>query len=198
MKVHFLERLLRALSACLAIGGVVGCAVSTEDVAREAQSKTSTIAAAQQRVRSIPKAPEPLQRIRGNYVGGQPMAISHSLALPPSAREVVINFGPSHGSLADVARNIHRATGIPVRIDSDVPAGRPVAAEASQAAPMPAGPLPASMPGARQPTGDLPLYFVGDLGDYLNRIASMLGVSWQYANGEVHVCLLYTSDAADE
>jgi hypothetical protein len=176
----------RTHAAVICIGLLVGCAVTTQDVADEAQRKTAAITSAQAKVRALPKAPEPLKRIQGNYIGGQPMAISHSLALPPSAREVVINFGPSHGSLSDVARNINRATGIPVRIDSDVPARRPQA-EPRQAAPIPAGPMPVGSQVPRVPMGDLPLYFVGDLSDYLNRIASMLDVSWQYGNGEVHV-----------
>lgn len=187
MTLLHIIRNCRSHAALIGAALLVGCAVTTQDVADEAQRKTSTISAAQQRVQAVPKAPEPLKRIQGNYVGGQPMAISHSLALPPSAREVVINFGPSHGSLADVARNIHRATGIAVRIDSDVPAGRSQAAEARAAAPLPAGPLPAVFQAPRAATGELPLYFVGDLSDYLNRVASMLGVSWQYSNGEVHI-----------
>lgn len=187
MTIFNFIRNCRTHAAVICVGLLVGCAVTTQDVADEAKRKTAAITSAQAKVQALPRAPEPLKQIRGNYLGGQPMAISHSVALPPSAREVVINFRPSHGSLSDVARNISRATGIPVRIDSDVPAGRTQAAEPRQAAPMPAGPLPVGLQVSRVARGDLPLYFVGDLSDYLNRIASMLGVSWQYANGEVHV-----------
>lgn len=181
-KSHSLR--LIAVAAFLALSG---CAVTTQQVADEASKRTSVIAAAQQEVHAIPKRPAPMTRLTGNYVGGQPLAVSHSLALPPSAREVVLNFGKPYGSLADVARNIRSATGIAVRINSDVV----VRGAAVEPAPPPVpngGPLPpGGLAGPARPSGDLPLVFTGDLSDYLNQVTGALGVSWEYANGEIHI-----------
>lgn len=161
-----------------------GCAVTTQQVSDEASKRTAVVTTAHQQIQTLAKAPEPLKRISGNYMGGQATAISHSLALPSVAREAVLNFA-GYGSLQDVARNIRAATGIPVRINTDVgDLGRGSAESAPIA--QPGGPLPVMLRAARR-TGDLPLGFSGDLGDYLNQITGMLGVSWEYANGEIHV-----------
>jgi len=161
-----------------------GCAVTTQQVADEASKRTAVVTTAHQQIQTLAKAPEPLKRISGNYMGGQATAISHSLSLPSVAREAVLNFA-GYGSLQDVARNIRAATGIPVRINTDVgDIGRGSAEPAPIA--QPGGPLPVMLRATRR-TGDLPLGFSGDLGDYLNQITGMLGVSWEYANGEIHV-----------
>jgi len=161
-----------------------GCAVTTQQVADEASKRTAVVTTAHQQIQTLAKAPEPLKRISGNYMGGQATAISHSLSLPSVAREAVLNFA-GYGSLQDVARNIRAATGIPVRINTDVGnIGRGSAEPAPIA--QPGGPLPVMLRATRR-TGDLPLGFSGDLGDYLNQITGMLGVSWEYANGEIHV-----------
>lgn len=161
-----------------------GCAVTTQQVADEASKRTAVVTTAHQQIQTLAKAPEPLKRISGNYMGGQATAISHSLSLPSVAREAVLNFA-GYGSLQDVARNIRAATGIPVRINTDVGyIGRGSADPAPIA--QPGGPLPVMLRATRR-TGDLPLGFSGDLGDYLNQITGMLGVSWEYANGEIHV-----------
>lgn len=164
---------------------VAGCAVSTEQVAQEATKLTSVAVAAQQQSQVAAKRPEPLTRITGNYVGGQATAVSHSLALPPVAREVVLNFA-GHGTLVDVARNVRAATGIPVRINPDVDDIGAGAREGHPPGP-PGGPLPPGFRGSGRRIGELPLAFSGDLSDYLNQVTGMLGVSWEYASGEIHV-----------
>lgn len=177
---------LRLVAAAAAVA-LSGCAVTTQQVADEADKRTAVISAAQQQIQALPKRPPPLTRLTGNYVGGQPLAVSHSLALPPSAREVVLNFGRPYGSLGDAARNIRSATGISVRINSDVV----VRSAAGEPAPLPppnGGPLPpGGVGGPPRASGDLPLVFTGDLSDYLNQVTGALGVSWEYANGEIHI-----------
>lgn len=172
---------------------LTGCAVTNQQVAEEGEKKMVEIAAAHRTLQTLPSKPQPLRRISGNYVGGQPLAVSHSLALPPNAREVVLNFGNSFGSIEDVARNVRSATGITVRINSDVNVGRAVQtapAAATSPMPLPGVPMPGgavALPTPVRRTGDLPLFFSGDLGDYLNQITGALGVSWEYANGEIHI-----------
>ncbi|MBI2770605.1 MAG: hypothetical protein HYX47_13345 [Burkholderiales bacterium] len=166
---------------------LTGCAISTQQVADEASRRTSVITTAQQQLQAQAKPPEALRRIPGNYIGGQATVISQSVALPASAREAVLNF-KGYGSLQQVIRNIRDSTGIPVRINADVveptrAAAEPVPAPATQ----PGGPLPVSLRVAPRSAGDFPLGFSGDLGDYLNNIAGILGASWEYANGEIHI-----------
>lgn len=176
--------LARVLTLCAAGLFLAGCAVTTGKVTAEAEKRTTEIVAAKKQIDVLAKRPEPLKRIAGNYVGGQAMAVSHSLSLPPNAREVVLNFGAAYGSLSDIARNIRAATRIPVRINSDVGTGKGAATEAPAAMPLPGGPLP---PRAAASGGELPLKFTGDLSDYLNQITGILGVNWEYANGEIHI-----------
>lgn len=179
-----------------AVAGLTGCAVSRQDVLQEADKRRAVIVAAQEAIQAQPKQPtKRLTRIQGNYLGGQTLTVSHSLALPPQARDVFLNFGQgATGSLDDAARNIRSVTGIPVRINPDV-IGRGVAAMPPPATvgqagvPLPGSPLPSVAPAAapvQRRTGELPMYFKGDLGDYLNMLAGALGINWEYANGEIH------------
>lgn len=188
MKTSMSNFRARSAAVCLLVAGLAGCAVSTQQVADEASRKTAIISTAQQQMQAQAKAPDALRRIPGNYIGGQATAISHSASLPASAREAVLNFR-GYGSLQQVVRNIRDSTGIPVRVNPDVveptrAAVDPLPAPAAQ----PGGPLPVSLRSAPQlSSGDLPLGFNGDLGDYLNNITGILGASWEYANGEIHI-----------
>lgn len=178
-----------------------GCAVTSGSIAEQADARTAVIAANQAAVAAAPLAPAPIKRIRGNFLGSQPLAMDHSQVLPAIMRDVTINAGSAKGDLRDVARVIRSNLGLSVRINADVGAPDKSAAPTPQASgtPMPpgrpgSGPLPASLPvtadlGAR---GDLPLSFKGDLADYLNRITGELGVSWEFVNNEIHIFRLLT------
>lgn len=187
---------LTALAAVLS-----GCAVTTVGVAEKADTATKTIEAAQVQARSPAlNAPTPgLRRMNGNFLGSQPIQVSHAAGLPAHLRNVTLSFGPGGGTLETVAKNVRLATGLTIRIHPDVNE-QPTAAAGSTSAvtitadpnesnvPLPGAVVPTAMGATRTPaapSGPIPLSFTGDLSDYFNNIAASLGVNWEYANGEV-------------
>ena len=106
----------------LAAAVLSGCAVTTVGVAEKADTATKTIEAAQVQSKSPTlNAPTPgLRRMTGNFLGSQPIQVSHATGLPARYREVTLSFGPGSGSLEAVAKNIRLATGLTVRVHSDV------------------------------------------------------------------------------
>lgn len=184
-------------TVALAVISLGACAVPSARVTQEADTKTSVIQVNQMAAAAIPVAPAPLKRLSGNFLGSQPMASSNSLALPANVRDVVINSGSNAtGSLQDVADLLRKTTGLSVRINQDVqqerarPAGGAAPIVAALPPGMPGGPLPVAglpgVPGRPTRSGELPLTFSGDLNDYLNMVASSAGISWEYANNEIH------------
>lgn len=191
---------IRFLTLTTLAAALSGCAVTTVGVAEKADTATKTIEAAQVQSRSPAlNAPTPgLRRMNGNFLGSQPIQVSHAAGLPAHLRNVTLSFGPGGGTLETVAKNVRLATGLTMRIHADVTeqpatagATSPVTITADpneSAVPLPGAVLPMSMGMARTPpapSGPIPLSFSGDLSDYFNNIAATLGVNWEYANGEV-------------
>ena len=183
----------------IAVATLAGCAVTTDQVQRSATNKSAVIEELVQRqIAAHPVRTEPVKKIRGNYLG-QPVATSNGNSLPPTVRDVAMNFGTGSGTLYAVATNIRRTTGIPVRINSDVGLSRTSSASTPST---PVGRMPIGTPGGGMPASAatsgpraasasdseqlLPLSFNGDLNDYLNQLASALGITWEYENGEIH------------
>jgi len=189
---------IRAVALVIsAAAALAGCAVTKSDVDTAAKNRETWIAKAQETITTaVPKVPVPVTRVRGNYLGGQVLAVSNSLSLPAAARDVVLNCGAgAKGSLEDVAAVIRRFTGMSVRIATDVSTASSAGGAAPAARPTPGLPLPtvllpsppvsAARCGGGQ--GSLPLSFSGDLSDYLNQVTAQLAVHWEYVNGEIHI-----------
>lgn len=190
----------RFLSLTVLAAALSGCAVTTVGVAEKAETATKTIEAAQIQANSPAlHAPTPgLRRMSGNFLGSQPIQVSHATGLPAHLRNVTLSFGPGSGTLETVAKNVRLATGLTIRIHSDVleqpstsGASSPVTITADpneSFIPQPGAALPLPMSASRAPavpSGPIALSFTGDLSDYFNNIAANLGVNWEYANGEV-------------
>lgn len=194
---------MKKIGSCTIVAltaAISGCAVTTVGVAEKADTATKTIEAAQVQARSPAlNAPTPgLRRISGNFLGSQPIQVSHASGLPAHLRNVILSFGAGGGSIETVARNVQQATGLRIRIYPDVTS--PTANMDGQAPvvitadpkdafiPQPGNALPTPFGDSKvsiEPTGPIPLSFRGDLADYFNSIASTLGVNWEYSNGEV-------------
>jgi type IVB pilus formation R64 PilN family outer membrane protein len=187
-------------AACVTV--LAGCAVSSRDVNTAATSRQTLIAKAQESVTTgVPKLPEPVTRVSGNYLGGQVLSVSNSLSLPAAARDVVFNCGAdARGSLDDAVSAIRRFTGLPIRVDAEVASASAASAPKEATGPQVPGPLPLPMmlsPSSGQGRcgsgkGAIPLSFSGDLADYLNQITASLSARWEYVNGEIHVYLRQT------
>lgn len=192
----------------LGILGVVAlsaCAVTPFEVSKEAKVRETEVKVAVDLTRTPDKAApvSGLRRMEGNFLGSTPIPISHSFALPPHVRNLTMSFGDARGTLSEVARNIRTATGIAVRmnpdvnIDGDDVNAITIEAHAPSAGAAMPGPAPMPMPGpqvdAVEPNvtsmagdrGKLPLSHQGDLADYLDNIASILDINWEYAKGEI-------------
>jgi type IVB pilus formation R64 PilN family outer membrane protein len=198
--VTMTKRTLSRAIATLAIASqLAACAVTKADVEQAAGDRQAFITKAAHSVTSdIPARPQPITRIAGNYLGGQVLPVSKSLALPAAAREVVFNCGPgAKGSLESVAWVVRRFTGMSVRVDADVTSTLPTAAV--RPAGPPRSPLPPELLGAPAAvtvqvshcgsggSGEFPLTFAGDLADYLNNVASLSDAHWEFVNNEVHI-----------
>lgn len=186
-----------------------GCAVTTVGVAEKATEATATIEAAREKASSPTlNAPTPgLRRMTGNFLGSQPIHVSHATGLPSHLRNVTFAFGPGGGTLETVARNVRMVTGLTIRINADVEEQAPVPSLATplvigpntetSAVPLPGAPL-TSFPSQGRiertgvPSGPIPLSFTGDLTDYFDNIAATLGINWEYVNGEVKFFRLLT------
>lgn len=204
-------KVLVIVTACAVL---CSCAVSPGKVAEQAQSKTEQISAAQEQAKKQRQIEPPLLRIKGNYLGSVPQPRSAS-GLPARLHDFVLNFGPGKGSLQAVAENLRVATGLAVRVNADVynstgvVSVQPVAAPAAPAASVSSAgiPAPSANAGIGTSTGSsgkllavpasafstqLPLSFSGDLSDYLDQIASAVGINWEFNNGEIHFHRLTT------
>lgn len=196
----------KSLSLSFLAASLTGCAVTTVGVAEKAQDATKAIEAAQIQAKSpAHHAPTPgLRRMSGNFLGSQPIQVSHASGLPAHLRNVTLSFGPGYGSLETVAKNVRLATGLTIRIHSDVAES----AEASGSGTGPLMPLSADaavpLPGAAvvplsmqarspaHPAGPIPLSFTGDLSEYFDNIAAAIGINWEFANGEVRFYRMLT------
>lgn len=208
-----MPRSFKLLACVVAASILCSCAVTPGKVSEQAQSKTDQIAIAQEQAKKQRQIDPPLLRIKGNYLGSAPQPRSGA-GLPARFRDFVLNFGPGKGNLQTVAENLRIATGLAVRIDSDVysspglinvqgAAGQaaPTAAQGSTVVPALTGATanaasaatarPLSLP-ATGLSAQLPLSFSGDLSDYLDQTASAVGINWEVNNGEIHFHRLTT------
>lgn len=160
---------------------VTGCAISPMEVSKQVDTKSETIKTAQAQA-VTQRAPESVFTVvKGNYLGSNAIAVSAGAGLPQQYREVAINSGSGLGPLSSVVRNLQNL-GLSVRVNPDVTAPPRTANAATVPTALPTGANATATPTL------LKLSFTGDLSDYLNQVASQLGISWEYAAAlnEVH------------
>ncbi len=181
-----------------------GCAVGPLEVRERVEQKTTDIVAATASAQTQNTQEPPWLRIPGNFLGSSPRAIDTTTNLPAQYRNITLNFGPnSQGPLSQAVSNIRASTGLHIRVNAEVlttgNTGSP-AALAPSPVPLPSGAMAApgqilpsqvsATPGAAGMNSSgrfVPLTFEGDLSEYLNKIASILDISWEYTNGEVYL-----------
>ncbi len=186
----------------LCLGLLGGCAVTPAEVNK---TKDKVNQEAEQAVRA---GKTQLQRearmtyIKGNYLGDKPIDLPYAAGLPSSFFETISlqSRGVGFGSVAQAARNIYLATGIPVRINPDVEliampaAGGQGAGAAAAAAPTPkdANEPPSASVVPMNNRLQVRLDFTGTLHAYVKEVANAAGVEWEYKDGAIYFYRLLT------
>jgi type IVB pilus formation R64 PilN family outer membrane protein len=166
-----------------------GCAVTPMEVTEKYDTKQEIIIAARAQAVQQRATEAPFTIHKGNYLGGNVIALSAGASLPNQYRDVSHKEIRGLGNLQTVVINI-RNLGLNVRVNPDVIQGTnqaaSTAATAAGAQPAPGQPVAAPIL--------LPLSFSGDLSDYLTHISGLLGVSWEYRaqSNEVHFYRMVT------
>lgn len=201
MKFHF--QITVIVAAAMAASG---CGVTAVGVGKRADDAQTEIKAASESADAKFQTPSSrLRKMDGNFLGAQTMKVSQAASLPPHVRNVTLAFGSGRGDIETVARNIRQATGLGVRINPDV-----FADPMNQSVPVSVDPGPgvggqpallpipstASLSDAQSSGlvagGPIPMSFKGDLADYLDGIASAMGINWEYAQGQIKFYRLMT------
>jgi len=205
MKTKFFFFRLTAIGA--SVFAISGCAVTTVGVSQEASARKAEIKAIEASTPTVTLPRPGLKVVKGNFLGARPTPTSTATRLPAHLRNVTLIFGGGGGHIHNVAANITKVTGVPVRIAPEVAAPQGINIEsgpnkptdpqiytgtAEMPLPLPMGAGVASQTFARVSTGPLPLSFKGDLADYLNLIAANTESHWTYENGEIQFFRLIT------
>ena len=172
------------LIAMAAAAALTGCAVTHHEVNAKAEAlKVEIEQQIQQQLPRTQARKKPLyQRIPSVYVGNRSTAIVNNAALPPAINELGFQL-PRRVNLATAAKNIQKLTKYPVRINPDVYARSPGAAElVATATTGAAETMATNMLSATLANGDmsLPTDFDGQLKDYLEVISAHLGINWEF------------------
>ena len=175
---------------------LAGCAVTPREANEITQEKKNKAADLLNQAKVQLQQEGFMTHVRGNFLGDIPIDLPYSSKLPPIffQRLTLRSRGNSFGSIAQAARNINIATGVPVRVNPDVDliAQVPVspAAQFSSLETLP-GQAVASTVSANRLI-NIPLDYVGTLINYLNTIAIQGGVNWEWREGGIYVYRLMT------
>ena len=187
-------------SIAVAISLLAGCAVSPKDISDMRDKKTVTSEAQMARAAIQQKQESSLTKINGNYLGDMPIDLPYAATLPTVFFEPISihSRGSSFGTVAQAAKNIGLATGIPVRVNPDVEAVIPGAITQAQAtaginlnAPINSNPGIASHTTVNNKQV-VKLDFQGPLLSYIKMVANSGGVEWEYRDGSINFFRLVT------
>lgn len=195
MRAEMNSLLSRTLLLALALT-VSACAVTPGDIEAAKAQKTQDIQAAMMGAKTKLRQESRMTFVKGNYLGDSPIDLPYAASLPESFFEMITlrPVGTAYGSVAQAAKNISLATGIPVRVNADVTAGT----NASPSAP----PMPTPLSTLTAKASELPsnhrhlvrLNFNGTLHAYLKDIASTAGIEWEYKDGGIHFYRMVTKN----
>ena len=196
-------KLHRCALACLsAICAVLlsACAVTPSQVNQAKEKVTQEAEQVLHLAKKQLKRESRMTYVQGNYLGDVPIDLPYAAGLPSAFFETIFlqSRGLGFGSVAQAARQIYLATGIPVRVNPDVdlipmPATGAGGAGAAQATPPPAA---TDTPNASvvPPNNRLQvrLDFTGTLHAYVKEVANAAGVEWEYKDGAIYFYRLIT------
>jgi len=183
-----------------------GCAVSQKEVTQIKDEKVSSTSAVIAESKRLQKQEGRLTKIDSNYLGNGGIEMTSAALLPNSFFKTISlrSKGGGFGTVAQAARNISLATGIPVRVNSDVD----LVQTSTQNTPVNSAPVlgPLSVPGdIDQPinvvASSIPnnnvakpirLDFQGTLLGYVRDVANTSGIEWEYTEGAIHFFRMVT------
>ena len=191
---------------------LAGCAVSYGDIADMRDSKTKASESQIKKAATQLKQEQTLTRMSGNFLGDTPIDLPYAATLPPIffGDISILQKGANYGTVAQAAKNISLATGLPVSVNPDVEAILPgsIAPPATAMNALPPGgngvllgsPLPlanTSVPGgAFQTTANnkniIRLDYRGQLLSYVNQVALSGGINWEYRDSGIYFYRMMT------
>lgn len=172
-----------------------GCAVNRSDV-NDMRSKNEQITAESlMQVKTKMKQEGRLTIIKGNFIGDAPIELPYAASLPPIFFEKIIiqSKFSEYGTVAQAAKNIALATGIPVRVNPDVTlkiGSAQVQAQASVSQSITGAVT--TLSGDTSPDHIIRLNTQGTLLSYVKEVANTAGIEWDYKDGAIHFYKLVT------
>lgn len=210
MKKSTISSLLLTIGAASALSG---CASVPESMANKRFEDRSKEIEEKMQAQASKPAEALMERVKGNYIGSQPIALPYDATLPPVFRETVLRI-PGNVNLATAAMRITAATKLPVRIREDVyyspkslAAGQ-MNQQGGNVAGMPS--LPAPLPGdvlgvkalantdgiAANRVDDfdlsMPTEWTGSLSGYLDHVCNRIGVNWEFRDNTIYIYRIMT------
>ncbi len=189
----------RTLLPLLALA-LSGCAVSPADIEAAKAQKSQDIGVAMADAKTKLKQEPRMTFVQGNYLGDTPIDLPYAARLPESFFEMITlrPRGSGYGTVAQAAKNISLATGIPVRVNADVEGASAAGAQGNAGgSPLPTvqqiqSPAASEVqPNSRQVVR---LNFTGTLHAYVKDVANSAGIEWEFKDGAIHFFRLVTKN----
>ena len=171
-----------------------GCAVSPMDIWNMKDSATQNGESALKQSKTQLKQEGMLARIKGNYIGDDPIDMPSASKLPSVFfQKISISTKSSaFGSVTQAAKNIGIATGLSVRVNPDVDGVVSTTVQQQQLGNNNQALM--AIQNANQINSKTPvrLDFDGQLLTYVNMVADSAGVNWEYVDGSLNFFRLAT------
>lgn len=188
---------------------LAGCAVPHSEVSRLAQEKTAVTQFGAEQAKVQLKQESRLSRMHTNFIGDEPIDLPYAASLPPVFFENIFIRSRSEdfGSVAQSAKNIAIATGLPVRVNADVlEKGVETTGNRPETSPQnPGGVLsygatpsgffaPAPAPANSESSAGklIRLNYKGVLLHYVKEVANTAGIEWEFKDGGINFFRLIT------
>jgi type IVB pilus formation R64 PilN family outer membrane protein len=185
-----------AVSAAFVLGG---CAVTQKDVDHATNDKLKTSNDVMAGAKNQQKQEGRVTRIKSNYLGGAAIEMTYASQLPQQFFETISlrSKGGGFGTVAQAAKNINLATGIPVRVNPDVDVRVVTASPGVGGVGAGLNDLVRDMPSAssiqtNSSTKPVRLDYQGTLIGYVRDVANAGGVEWEYTDGSINFFRMVT------
>ena len=175
---------------------ISGCAVTPQEVNQITQEKKDIAADLLHQAKFQLEQEGFMKHVQGNFLGDTPIDLPYSSKLPPLffQKLTLRSRGASFGTIAQAARNIQIATGLPVRVNPDVELTPQLNSPntAQYVAPEPAQSQAVASAVSVNRMINIPLDYSGSLINYLNTIGIQGGVNWDWREGGIYIYRLVT------
>jgi type IVB pilus formation R64 PilN family outer membrane protein len=161
-----------------------GCAVSNSDVVKKVNEVEQSTQLNNERLAKQRSLEPSLVKVRGNFIGGNPIELGYKAKLPNTFRDVTLRFPDALG-IRQMAERITDTTRVPVDISQDVFINVTSASNPSSGANQNTSVQPSSNTNA----GNVPIQmdFRGNLADFLDIVCARLGLGWTYVGGTINI-----------